>query len=856
MNTYSGADATTIRSSNQPTATRWSPQTWSSMPWRLFWKEFRQILPLLWALIAVGAMLQLIGAIHAALNPGLSNTALHQAALVLMPSLFAVGAGAMLIGQEKELRTLSWLSSLPISAPRIVMTKFVSGLVGLILCWIGCLLSAAIASPDIFDNRIHTGLYESIGNLGIKYFVNSLFLLVASMVSGWIFKTAWVALVMMIPFAILPVFVIAMVVTSRTGEVWMQSPLGAGLVYLGSAIVLILLGRVWGRNSFVSAPNRWFGQFTYHAPSRIRMQTITDEWRPLPVAPSLLWQIGWQNRMLWVSIVFIVLSFFSAFILAWEKDGGLAGILVVPNFIVFTWLGASTFGSDGSNKRIQFLADRGVAPGVIWWTRQFFPLCIVIVGFGSLLLAWFLLTGPNGRSSRGLAPFPMFVFLGGMFAIYSATQWVSQIFRSSLLNMCVAPAVGVGTMAALAFAFSTLGTGYLWLIPSVLILFFASRAMMRPWMDARYTTRTYLQHAGFGLLACVIPAIPFMTTVLTYPSISNEASRELTELARRTPVIRANSTIQWNSLGRSPTPESMPEMGGAGLGGDVLEGEGSEVALVQPPSKPDPIDWDKRIDSHVESLLDLYSTPSFRPQIPYYYIQSWIATLRRTSRVLADNPPEDRIGVETERYQQVMTLLLHIATSHREQTELVSQELADQVERAMVREIADPANRSLLDKALLESVLRELGDKAGRQEARLKALAVSWDQAMANRVRSRRDSHGWRDSLGWRVNDFTEVGGIEIPQIQTTALLSAELVRKRRVGLAVERLYRFLKSGNRSPANSEFQAYQEFWKTGHTPDLSYYEPIPISRGSVGSLWFGDWENTAEAFAKDLQETLP
>ncbi|XZE46028.1 ABC transporter permease [Pirellulaceae bacterium SH467] len=850
MNTYSGADAKVGRSSDLSASMRWSPQTWSSMAWRLFWKEFRQILPLLWALIAIGAMLQMIGAIHTALNPGLSNASLHQAALVLMPSLFAVGAGAMLVSQEKELRTLSWLSSLPISAPRIVMTKFVSGLVGLLLCWMGCLLSAAIASPDVFDNRIHTGLYESIGNLGVKYFVNSLFLLVASMVSGWIFKTAWVALVMMIPFAILPVFVIAMVVTSRTSEIWMQSPLGAGLVYLGSAIVLILLGRVWGRNSFVSAPTRWFGQFSYRAPSRMRMRTIMDDWRPLPVAPSLLWQIGWQNRMLWVSVVFIALSFFSAFILAWEKDGGLAGILVVPNFIVFTWLGASTFGSDGNNKRIQFLADRGVTPGVIWWTRQFFPLCIVVLGFGSLLLAWVLLTGPNGRSARGLAPFPVFVFLGGMFAIYSATQWVSQIFRSSLLNMCVAPAVGVGTMAALAFAFSTLGTGYLWLIPSVLIMFFASRAMMRPWMDARYTKRTYLQHAGFGLLACVFPAIPFITTVLTYPSISNEAYRELTDLARRTPVIRANSSIRLNSFGQVSMPESVSEMGGTVAGGDALGGDGSAGELEPPPTKPAPIDWDERIDSSVENLLSLYATPNLHPQIPHHLIQSWIATLRRTSLTLAGKPSEERVRVETERYQRVMTLLLHIATSHRQQTELMSQEVADQVERAMIREIADPANRSLLDNALLASILRQLGDNAGRQEARLKALAVSWNQSMVNPIKPR------RDELGWTINDFSQVGGIEIPQMPATALLSAELVRKRRVGLAVETLYRFLKSGNRSASNSDFKAYQDFWSIGDTSDRSYYEPIQVSRGSVGSLWFGDWENTAEALAKDLQETLP
>ena len=51
-------------------------------------------------------------------------------------ALAAVGAGALLVGQEKELRTLQWLASLPIAASSIVRVKLGAGLAGLLLLWL------------------------------------------------------------------------------------------------------------------------------------------------------------------------------------------------------------------------------------------------------------------------------------------------------------------------------------------------------------------------------------------------------------------------------------------------------------------------------------------------------------------------------------------------------------------------------------------------------------------------------------------------------------------------------------------------------------------------------------------------
>ncbi len=825
MNAYSGA-GTPANSPQLRSALRWSPQSWSSSSWRLFWKEFRQVLPLLWALLAVGTLLQLIGAIQSAINPSASGSGLHQIALVLMPSLFAVGAGAMLVSQEKELRTLQWLSSLPIPTKQIVWTKFLCGLVGLLLCWAGSCLIAFALCPNVFDDRTNFYFFSSASVWGTQYFTSSLFLLVASMATGWIFKSAWVALVMMVPIAIVPVVILSAMANAK--EEWFRSTVASLIVYSASAAVLALAGRIWGRSSFVSASSPWFGQFTYRAPNRLRTLTIPDDWRPLPVVPSLLWQIGWQNKMLWVSAASILLGGFSLLSVEWFARSSVAGFVAVPSFILFSWLGASTFGSDGDKKRIQFLADRGVAPGLIWWTRQFFPLCLVTIYFALFVLAAFAVSS----SPSGAVPVPVFVFLGGMFAIYGATQWASQLVRSSLLNMCVAPAVAVGVLAAMAFAFTTLGAGYIWLVPSVLTLFVASRVMMRPWMDSRFNLRTYLQHAGFAGLACLFPVIPFVATIVTYPSISKEAQQELKSLALRTPVIKANGNVApYQSPGNSDA-----ELGAEGLG--ELDADNLQKAT--------PVDVDARLDEQIDTMASFFARPGFYPDVS---IANYISILRLTSIALSSDLIEDRKSIERNRYERVMALVFDIAKSYRQRTDLLSQEFADKVEMELTRELSDPQKRSLLDKSLVSSMLQQLGDRKTRQEARLKALAVSWNEASANPMKPRRRSNGQM------IIDPTRLGGVSVPMGEEMPLLSAELIRQRRVGLGVEKLYRFLKSENRASSNPDYVAYREFWHRGAVDTPSFSPPFVYMR-AVGVHWFGSWENKAEALAKEIQEISP
>ena len=98
----------------------------------LLWKEAKQVIPLIGMLLGVSALLFIVwAATSRQLNVTLQATG--DIVPLIMPALFAAGAGAILISHEKETRSLNWLASLPIPIRPIVMTKFIVAFAGLML---------------------------------------------------------------------------------------------------------------------------------------------------------------------------------------------------------------------------------------------------------------------------------------------------------------------------------------------------------------------------------------------------------------------------------------------------------------------------------------------------------------------------------------------------------------------------------------------------------------------------------------------------------------------------------------------------------------------------------------------------
>ena len=87
----------------------------------LLYKEAKQLAPLLIALCAAGFVLHLLCKFgFQREQPGM-----HSLSLMMIPLLFAIGAGPMLVSQEKEQRTLGWIGSLPVGPRSIVLLSLI-----------------------------------------------------------------------------------------------------------------------------------------------------------------------------------------------------------------------------------------------------------------------------------------------------------------------------------------------------------------------------------------------------------------------------------------------------------------------------------------------------------------------------------------------------------------------------------------------------------------------------------------------------------------------------------------------------------------------------------------------------------
>ena len=98
-------------------------------PWMssLLWKEFRQVVPLITAVLLGGfGLLLLILVLSALTNKrSLSFDRGFWYLFLSMPMMYATGVGALLVGSEKESRSLQWMRSLPICSKQIAWNKLV-----------------------------------------------------------------------------------------------------------------------------------------------------------------------------------------------------------------------------------------------------------------------------------------------------------------------------------------------------------------------------------------------------------------------------------------------------------------------------------------------------------------------------------------------------------------------------------------------------------------------------------------------------------------------------------------------------------------------------------------------------------
>ena len=147
-------------------------------------KEAKQLAPLLAMLVGCGVFLHLLGLFQQSLRVNF-----HSTIMGLIPVLFAVGVGPMLVSQEKEHRTLRWMASLPVSPWSIVITKLIVSMLGLIVVWCISLAVTLLFCPSVFTSPLHL-IMEML-----FWPATTFFLLLMGFALAWILPTAGSALV-------------------------------------------------------------------------------------------------------------------------------------------------------------------------------------------------------------------------------------------------------------------------------------------------------------------------------------------------------------------------------------------------------------------------------------------------------------------------------------------------------------------------------------------------------------------------------------------------------------------------------------------------------------------------------------
>ncbi len=171
------------------------------------------------------------------------------------------------------------------------------------------------------------------------------------------------------------------------------------------------------------------------------------------------------------------------------------------------WLGTLAFYGDNVRRRCAFLADRGLSPSHVWWTRLApSALCLALL----LSLAISLRFLPANWRWHGIfsntrnhpALLPSLLLVGFAFG-----QLVGQWVRRPTLAFFGAPAYGLFSCMVLFFLFSIYGS-YAWTsILMVPVLLFATWRLTRRWLDDRIDGGFHGRVLAYTALATLMPIL-------------------------------------------------------------------------------------------------------------------------------------------------------------------------------------------------------------------------------------------------------------------------------------------------------------------------------------------------------------
>lgn len=637
----------------------------ATLLWRLVWKDYRVLRGYWLALAVFGAVVQLL-AWQLSADPDAAGWQVSMA--VVVPGLFAVGGGATLFALEREERTDDFLRSLPVGPWTLFAAKLTLGVVAT-AALAGLLAALASLQPPWISKW-------DIDRYGVAW--------AAVMVAhafGWALLFSLVlSRPLLATFLAAVAWLLAFPLMGLVGSAYLyfsgQAGSGLDAMMASYPIVTVVLLAVDG-----CLAGRWLHGAAPSHRAAVRWPAI-----PLrPIVERMLWQQARQARWLLFGLMLLALvtGMFSAAI--WSHSGQVVEpqqaqyaeqswtLVVSAIVLVCSLLGSCVFLADQVNRQVRFLAELGISPRTVWWSRQLFWMAAsVVIASLTLLPALILATNRPEAGAQIRSQFAVGVLVAAL--TYSAGQLASIVFSSGLLAAFFGLVMSV-VVVIWAKLMIFLGVDWRWsAAPIALVLLAASRVRTPGWLVDRRDWRAWLPVAGtvvVGLSLLVLSvawyriaeipwAEPRVTTADFIPPVTDE-ERGTAQLYRQAAgMLTGKGEPTWSQL--------------------VLSDGNAHVRDMTPLTASEKA-WLKANEGSLRLTLDasrrpncIFDDPERPPQQLPLYPSARLATLLLLSgRELED---ENQLDQALDRYLAIARLARHL----RQRGGIISQQLADGAE--------------------------------------------------------------------------------------------------------------------------------------------------------------------------------
>jgi len=711
----------------------------SALTQRLIWKSLRQSVSLLVTLLL---LVSIMSYITASLSRADVGTIASQM-IILVPILFSVGAGAVLISFDRDAKAMDWLKSLPVRWYQVAFTPVVVATGLLVLLWfLVYLFYLSIRSPfglDARDDYLPGMLYIAS---------HSFYLLLCGFASAWIFRSPLPALLGIVPLAAIPAilqyggqeFVHWFTGSSNLRHASdLPMPIAIGLLGvcgMGMVVGTAGLSRAVFLPETHDATGRGPKSFVLAAIDRL--SSIADVFRRDAVQPAIpmarmstvLWGFYSENRGIFRAGQVAVFVFAGCLVRLhqWsplDRGHGIAAIIAFLSGIILLAIPVVTFQADANRDRVRFLTERGIRPRELWWSRQ-----LITLGIVSLFLLVITLLGISNpqfihREGSELDSWALLFVM--VFNAYALSQWIGQVVHRVTLAIFISLVAVIFSSVWITSEKQSLWT----VVASDIVLLIATYRMMLPWMERRIDWRYWLGHAKYAAIVTVLLVSPWMFQVF-----KRSASRFYPKLGDVTITWRDDWEREASAAYHESPPESVLSIRNSESDGtdwqnppflqikDRQERAEAKLRLLEDAALFQREEFYKMLTAPLPPNARLHFNPSS------IYSTSKLVSHGEKLRLEALHLPTLDSDLSPEaKYVLWVQLMVGITNGLRKSHHLFSQEIADQYEIWLIKQCLESETRRRIDDDTFDTICDLVGDPKKRWDARRRAFLVSeWNR--------------------------------------------------------------------------------------------------------------------------------